>query len=47
MKEEPVKLYQYCLRCGRKLVTVDNKIRGMGKVCWEKSKTEHKKQPLF
>lgn len=32
--------YLYCLRCGRKLKKPENKIRGMGKVCWEKSRKE-------
>ena len=38
-KNEPT-LYKYCLRCGRKLVSLENRKRGMGKVCWEKSKVE-------
>ena len=40
--------YIYCLRCGKRLRNVDAKIRGMGKVCWEKSQTEKSKlQKLF
>lgn len=36
--------YIYCLRCGRKLKNPENKKRGMGKICWEKSKTDNKKR---
>ena len=38
--------YVYCLRCGRKLKNPENKIRGMGRVCWEKSRTD-KQRRLF
>ena len=38
------KTYQFCLRCGKKLVSPENRERGMGKVCWEKSKVEKNKQ---
>ena len=31
------KEYEYCLRCGRKLKTLENRLRGMGLVCWKKS----------
>ena len=36
--------YKYCLRCGRKLKKPENVVRGMGKVCWEKSKTENQRR---
>ena len=36
-------LYEYCLRCGKKLRNVDAKQKGMGKICWEKTQTEKKK----
>ncbi len=41
---EPLDEYNYCLRCGRKLKTPENKIRGMGKICWEKSHLEQSKR---
>ena len=31
-------LYEYCLRCGRKLKNIEYKRVGMGKICQEKSK---------
>ncbi len=33
-------IYKFCLRCGRRLKTLENQQRGMGKTCWEKAKTE-------
>jgi len=36
--------YNYCLRCGRKLKKPENRIRGMGKICWEKSRIENKRR---
>ena len=36
------KEYDRCLRCGRKLKTFENRARGFGKVCWEKSKKNAK-----
>lgn len=41
------KTYKRCLRCGRRLKTEEARMRGMGSVCWEKSKTEKKPQKLF
>lgn len=38
------KEYQYCLRCGRKLKNVEARIRGMGKICAEKSKQENRRR---
>lgn len=38
------KEYQYCLRCGRKLRTVDARLRGMGRVCAEKSKHDSRRR---
>ena len=38
-------LYKYCLRCGRELKSLENKQRGMGKVCWEKAQVEKPKIP--
>ena len=34
---EDRKIYTICKRCGRRLKSDENKERGMGKVCWEKS----------
>lgn len=46
MNEE--KLYTYCIRCGKRLKTLENKQRGMGQVCWEKhQKALTKKHKLF
>lgn len=41
------KEYDYCLRCGRKLKSAENRARGMGKICWERSKAELNPKPLF
>ena len=40
-KKEKVKEYNYCIRCGRRLKNVEYRLRGMGKVCYEKSLREH------
>ena len=36
--------YKYCLRCGRRLKKPENIVRGMGLVCWEKSKTDSQRR---
>ena len=36
--------HKYCLRCGRKLKNPENIARGMGKVCYEKSKTDNQRR---
>lgn len=36
-----------CRRCGRKLKTPEARDRGMGKICWEKSRVTEAKKPLF
>lgn len=42
------KSYERCLRCGRRLKTVEGKERGFGKTCWEKfNKEEPKYKDLF
>lgn len=41
------KEYEYCLRCGRKLKSKENRMRGMGKRCWEKSQDSLGQKPLF
>ena len=38
------KEYQYCLRCGRKLKTLEARMQGMGKICAEKSKHETRRR---
>ena len=35
--------YTFCRRCGRRLKTPENRARGMGRVCWEKSQITLKK----
>lgn len=40
--------HEYCLRCGRKLKTLENRIRGYGNICYKKIHTENiNKTPLF
>ena len=40
--------HEYCLRCGRKLKTLENRIRGYGNICYKKIHTENiNKSPLF
>ena len=29
-------IHSHCLRCGRRLKTDEAKVRGFGKVCWQK-----------
>lgn len=41
------KEYQYCLICGRRLKSDENRKRGMGKVCWHKSNSGCIIKPLF
>jgi len=36
-----------CRRCGRRLKTLEARERGMGKVCWEKSKISEQPKALF
>lgn len=38
------KEYDKCLRCGRKLKSQENRLRGYGETCWNKVKTEQKKR---
>lgn len=40
------KLYDKCLRCGRKLKTEETRKRGYGDICWKKV-NENKKVRLF
>lgn len=44
-KENP-KEREFCLRCGRRLRSPENRLRGMGLVCWKKSQVK-KKHRLF
>ena len=32
--------YNFCLRCHRKLKNPEYRLRGMGKICWEKTHQE-------
>ena len=36
--------FEYCLRCHRKLKNPEYRLRGMGKICWEKSHQEQSKR---
>ena len=38
--------YNYCLRCGRKLTSKENRLRGYGMTCYKKVKG-HGFKPLF
>lgn len=40
------KEHKYCLRCGRKLKTPENRLRGYGKICWLKIQ-KNKRRKLF
>ena len=40
-------MYKYCLRCGRRLISDEARIRGYGKICEEKAKKQAKKRPLI
>lgn len=42
-----MKLYETCIRCGRKLTSQASKELGFGRVCWEKWQTENILKPLF
>lgn len=42
-----MKLYERCIRCGRKLKNEESKELGFGKVCWEKWNAEINAKPLF
>lgn len=33
-------IYKYCQRCGKRLKGEENRIRGFGKICYEKAKAE-------
>ena len=41
------KEHNYCLRCGRKLKNIENRILGYGPVCYEKIRQEHVSKKLF
>ena len=38
MSESKPKEYDRCLRCGRKLKSKENRLRGYGKICYKKQK---------
>lgn len=42
-----MKLYERCIRCGRKLKNEESKKLGFGKVCFEKWYHEVNAKPLF
>ena len=33
------KEHEFCLRCGRRLKTIENRIRGYGEICFKKRKS--------
>lgn len=39
--------HKFCLRCGRQLKSEEARKRGMGLVCWNKSRTNEIQKPLF
>lgn len=41
------KIYEYCLRCHRKLKNEEAKRIGYGKICYEKAKSVSNKNKLF
>ena len=36
--------YNFCRRCGRQLKKPENRLRGMGPVCWERSHLEQSRR---
>ena len=40
------KEYEYCLRCGRKLKSVETRRKGSGIVCEKKMRVKHRKKLL-
>ena len=42
-----MKLYEKCIRCGRKLKSAESKELGFGKVCYEKWNSELNMKKLF
>ena len=37
-------IYKYCKRCGRQLKSEENRLRGFGKVCFERARIEAKNE---
>lgn len=46
-KPVPIKEYQYCLRCGRKLKNLDARRKGYGIICEKKMKKNPYQKTLF
>ena len=42
-----MKLYKYCLRCGRRLKTEEARITGYGKTCKQKAEKKADIKPLI
>lgn len=38
------KEYNRCLRCGKRLKNMEYRLRGYGKICWEKIKQKNSKK---
>lgn len=41
---EDIHEYNFCRRCGRKLTNTENRLRGMGPICWERSHIEYRRR---
>ena len=39
-------IYKYCRRCGKRLKGEENRIRGYGKICFEKARAEARRRAL-
>ena len=46
-EEKPKKNYIYCRRCGRKLISEESKVLGIGISCYKKEIREKYKKKLF
>ena len=42
-----LKEHEFCLRCGRKLKKLENRITGYGNICYKKQQSEQSKNRLF
>ena len=40
-------IYKYCRRCGKRLKGEENRIRGYGKICYEKAKASTPISPII
>ena len=42
-----LKEHEFCLRCGRRLKKLENRIIGYGNICYKKQQSEPSKNRLF